>query len=350
MPRGLENRCFNVAEFAAGRLAFTSSSRPPHHLRRAVYESAPDWITEDVSDTPNVTKIDEGKPADVNAISQTPSEASGASAVESASRSVIDQIIADIALDDPEVVKARIAAGQMNFEDFVATTTVMSQADSNALSVPSGYEKLIQAMTLEERRNPLLFRDEPGVDERISRITKAAGADAGVAATFLKDFGSLQRFFAKMQSGGQEGALKESMQMAAEYLANKPRRLHRQKENQNKLLKKAGQKLREKKAVYSAFHRFALEMCWSFVGYFRSVVCSTSQRGTVIVLLLVLSRFSTCIMFFHFFRCLCDSVWARLFPKRATVCRDPNAWQMHLELHRKCCVARQSEREASAEP
>jgi hypothetical protein len=261
VPRGLENRCFNVAGFAAGRLAFTSSSRPPHHLRRAVYESAPDWITEDVSDTPNVTKIDEGKPADVNAISQTPSEASGASAVESASRSVIDQIIADMALDDPEVVKARIAAGQMNFEDFVATTTVMSQADSNALSVPSGYEKLIQAMTLEERRNPLLFRDEPGVDERISRITKAAGADAGVAATFLKDFGSLQRFFAKMQSGGQEGALKESMQMAAEYLANKPRRLRRQKENQNKLLKKAGQELREKKAVYSAFHRFALEMC-----------------------------------------------------------------------------------------
>ena len=125
-------------------------------------------------------------------------------------------------------------------------------------------------------------------------------SDAGVAATFLKDFGSLQRFFAKMQSG-QEGALKESMQMAAEYLANKPRRLRRQKENQNKLLKKAGQELRKKKAVYSAFHRFALEMCWSFVGYFRSVVCSTSQRGTVIVLLLVLSRFSTCIMFFHFF-------------------------------------------------
>ena len=310
LPRGLENRCFNVAEFGAGRLAFTSSSRPPHHLRRAVYESAPDWITEDVSDTPNVTKIDEGKPADVNAISQTPSE-SGASAVESASRSVIDQIIADMALDDPEVVKARIAAGQMNFEDFVATTTVMSQADSNALSVPSGYEKLIQAMTLEERRNPLLFRDEPGVDERVSRITKAAGADAGVAATFLKDFGSLQRFFAKMQSGGQEGALKESMQMAAEYLANKPRRLRRQKENQNKLLKKAGQELREKKAVYSAFHSFAL---------------------------------------LSFFWCLCDSVWARLFPKRATVCRDPNAWQMNLELHRKCCVARQSEREASAEP
>ena len=166
-----------------------------------------------------------------------------------------------MALDDPEVVKARIAAGQMNFEDFVATTTVMSQADSNALSVPSGYEKLIQAMTLEERRNPLLFRDGPGVDERVSRITKAAGADPGVAATFLKDFGSLQRFFAKMQSGGQKGALKESMQMAAEYLANKPRRLRRQKENQNKLLKKAGQELREKKAVYSASHRFALEMC-----------------------------------------------------------------------------------------
>ena len=240
------------------RLAFTSSSsssRPPH-LRRA-YESAPDWITEDVSDTPNgpnVTKIDEANPA-VNAISQTSraSETSEASAVESASRSVIDQIIADMALDDPEVVKARIAAGQMNFEDFVATTTVMSRADSKALSVPSGYEKLIHAMTLEERRNPLLFRDAPDVDERVSRIAEAAGADAGVAATFLKDFGSLQRFFAKMQSGGQKGALKESMQMAAEYLANKPRRLRRQKENQNKLLKKAGQELREKKALYFAF-------------------------------------------------------------------------------------------------
>ena len=168
--------------------------------------------------------------------------------LETASRSLIDQIISDMALDDPDVVKARISSGNMNFEDFVATTTVMTHADSSALSVPSGYEKLIKAMTLEERRNPNLFQaTEPAVDERVSRIASDASVDAGVASTFLKDFGSIQRFFARMQSGGKKGALRESMEMAAEYLADKPRRMRRQQEGKNKLLKKAGQELREKK-------------------------------------------------------------------------------------------------------
>lgn len=103
-------------------------------------------------------------------------------------------------------------------------------------------------MTLEERRNPNLFQaTEPAVDERVSRIASDASVDAGVASTFLKDFGSIQRFFARMQSGGKKGALRESMEMAAEYLADKPRRIRRQKEGKNKLLKKAGQELREKK-------------------------------------------------------------------------------------------------------
>ena len=229
----------------SGRLAFTSSYlHPVNRVSRAVYESAPDWV--DVTESINVTKIDSAKADGLDLTVQT----AEVNAVEGASRSVVDQIISDMKLDDPEVVKARISAGQMNFEDFVATTTVMSQADSNALSVPTGYEKLIQAMTLEERRNPLLFRDsEPGVDERVSRIAKDAEVDTGIASTFLKDFGSVQRFFAKMQSGGKKGALKESMQMAAEYLASKPRRMRRQKEKQNKLLKEAGRELRDKKAI-----------------------------------------------------------------------------------------------------
>ena len=236
----------------AARLAFTPSLSHPRDLRnaaRAIYESAPDWIGE--VDTANVTKID-----DLETHFDSPNENVGittgeteASALETASRSLIDQIISDMALDDPDVVKARISSGNMNFEDFVATTTVMTQADSSALSVPSGYEKLIKAMTLEERRNPNLFQTtEPAVDERVSRIASDASVDAGVASTFLKDFGSIQRFFARMQSGGKKGALRESMEMAAEYLADKPRRMRRQKEGKNKLLKKAGQELREKKA------------------------------------------------------------------------------------------------------
>lgn len=235
----------------ADRLAFTPSlSLAPRDLRnaaKAIYESAPDWIGE--VDTANVTKIDDlethfdSTHENVGTTGET-----GASALETASRSLIDQIISDMALDDPDVVKARISSGNMNFEDFVATTTVMTQADSSALSVPSGYEKLIKAMTLEERRNPNLFQaTEPAVDERVSRIASDASVDAGVASTFLKDFGSIQRFFARMQSGGKKGALRESMEMAAEYLADKPRRIRRQKEGKNKLLKKAGQELREKK-------------------------------------------------------------------------------------------------------
>ena len=236
----------------ADRLAFTPSLRAPRDLRnaaKAIYESAPDWIGE--VDTANVTKIDDLKETHFDSTHEnvgTTTGETGASALETASRSLVDQIISDMALDDPDVVKARISSGNMNFEDFVATTTVMTQADSSALSVPSGYEKLIKAMTLEERRNPNLFQaTEPAVDERVSRIASDASVDAGVASTFLKDFGSIQRFFARMQSGGKKGALRESMEMAAEYLADKPRRMRRQQEGKNKLLKKAGQELREKK-------------------------------------------------------------------------------------------------------
>lgn len=125
----------------AGRLAFTPSlSLAPRDLRnaaKAIYESAPDWIGE--VDTANVTKIDDlethfdSTHENVGTTGET-----GASALETASRSLIDQIISDMALDDPDVVKARISSGNMNFEDFVATTAVMTQADSSALSVPSG--------------------------------------------------------------------------------------------------------------------------------------------------------------------------------------------------------------------
>ena len=53
-----------------------------------------------------------------------------------------------------------------------------------------------------------------------------------------------------MQSGKRNGALQESMQMAAEYLASKPRRTRRHHESKNKMLKKAGQELREKQAEW----------------------------------------------------------------------------------------------------
>ncbi|CAK9066443.1 EF-hand domain-containing protein [Durusdinium trenchii] len=207
-------------------------------IQRAAFESAPDWAS-DASQKPAKATADQGIDGQA----------------DPAQRTVVDRIIADMALDDPDVVAGRISSGKMNFEDFIATTTVMSHADSSALSIPTGYEKMIQAMTLEERRNPLLFQEStPQVEERISRIARDAAADVGVATTFLQDFASIQRFFARMQSGKRNGALQESMQMAAEYLASKPRRTRRHHESKNKMLKKAGQELREKQARRRGFN------------------------------------------------------------------------------------------------
>ena len=139
----------------------------------------------------------------------------------------------------------------MNFEDFVATSMVMTTpSDAGPLgALPTGYEKIILAMTLEERRNPEVFKGTNAQD-RIARVAAQAGMEPQVAKTFLSDFGSIQQFFAKVQQGteGGKGALRQPMQMAAEYIANKPRRMRRSRESQNKMLKEAGKNLRAKKA------------------------------------------------------------------------------------------------------
>ena len=214
--------------WGCSKLAFTS-------LR--AYETAPDWA-----------------PAPEPAPEAPEGGASLSSGLES--RSVIDQIIADMALDPPEAVEQRIAMGRMNFEDFIATSTVMGAGDASALSVPTGYERLVHAMTLQERRDPGQFQGLEGA-RRVQRVAEAAEVDPKVARTFLTDFGSIQSFFAKVQRSGSSGALKEPMRMAAEYLDQQPRRERRMHESKNKMLKRAGQELREKKVgCFQCFLQF----------------------------------------------------------------------------------------------
>ena len=170
---------------------------------------------------------------------------------EPLAQTALDKIVSDMAVDPAEVVGARVSAGRMNFEDFVATSMVMTTpSDAGPLgALPTGYEKIILAMTLEERRNPEVFKGTNAQD-RIARVAAQAGMEPQVAKTFLSDFGSIQQFFAKVQQGteGGKGALRQPMQMAAEYIANKPRRMRRSRESQNKMLKEAGKNLRAKKA------------------------------------------------------------------------------------------------------
>ena len=229
--------------WGCSRLAFTS-------LR--AYETAPDWA-----------------PAPSQAPREAPEEEALSSGLDS--RSVIDQIIAEMALDAPEAVQQRIASGQMNFEDFIATSTVMSGSDASALAVPTGYERLVHAMTLEERRDPRQFRGVSGA-QRVRRVAEAAQVDLQVAETFLTDFGSIQSFFARVQSSGSQGALKEPMRMAAEYLEQQPRRKRRMHESKNKMLKRAGQELREKKAGISyLLHLVAVRIGWIGSGWLVEV-------------------------------------------------------------------------------
>ena len=230
------------------RTTFTSNRILPR-VQRAAYETAPDWAS-DIINKPEKPSTGESAGHTPQAV-QAVQEVKRAQGVQSNQR-VVDQIIAEMAVDAPEVVRARISSGKMNFEDFIATTTVMTDTDSSALSIPTGYEKIVSQMTIDERRDPSLFQESvSGAKERISRIARDAGIDIGITGTFLTDFPSIQRFFAKMQSGGKSGALDESMQMAAEYLASKPRRVRRNHERKNNLLKKAGEELREKQARWT---------------------------------------------------------------------------------------------------
>ena len=196
-------------------------------------ESAPEWAIDDDRAT--------SSPASVAQVQEDPQSV----------QSVLDKIISEMAVDPAEVVAERVSAGRMNFEDFIATSMVMTASENTGplASLPTGYEKIILAMTVEERRHPDRFKG-PGSDERINRLASQAGVEIQLAKTFLSDFGSIQQFFAKVQQGREsgKGALRQSMQMAAEYLADKPRRTRRAQENRNKMLKQAGKELRAKKA------------------------------------------------------------------------------------------------------
>ena len=186
--------------------------------------------------------------------------------IPSPAPTAIDEIIGNMAVDSPEVVRARIAGGDMNFEDFIATTMAMSNTDAGALSLPTGYEQIVAAMTLEERRNPAVFRQD-SASERIAQLSRDAEVNLQLTTTFLQDFGSIQRFFARVQRQPKSGskasaALGESMQMAAEYLAEKPRGQRRAQENRNRLLKKAGRELREKKAQLPCLRQLRNVRSW----------------------------------------------------------------------------------------
>ncbi|CAJ1406223.1 unnamed protein product [Effrenium voratum] len=217
------------------RLAFTGFKPVSRCLQTAVAaETAPPWALDMPRSEPSEPSESERAP------------------IPSPAPTAIDEIIGNMAVDSPEVVRARIAGGDMNFEDFIATTMAMSNTDAGALSLPTGYEQIVAAMTLEERRNPAVFRQD-SASERIAQLSRDAEVNLQLTTTFLQDFGSIQRFFARMQRQPKSGskasaALGESMQMAAEYLAEKPRGQRRAQENRNRLLKKAGRELREKKA------------------------------------------------------------------------------------------------------
>eukprot|EP00439_Symbiodinium_sp_Y106_P001646 s4487_g1.t1 len=209
------------------------------HQGRAAFghESAPDWA-----------QGDQGEQALAAPAIRVPE---APQAQEPPAQTALDKIVSDMAVDPAEVVAARVSTGRMNFEDFVATSMVMTTpSDAGPLgALPSGYEKIILAMTVEERRNPELFKGTDAED-RIARVAAQAGVETLLAKTFVTDFGSIQQFFAEVQHGteGGKGALRQPMQMAAEYLANKPRRMRRARESQNKMLKQAGKSLRAKKA------------------------------------------------------------------------------------------------------
>ncbi|CAE8710274.1 unnamed protein product [Polarella glacialis] len=162
-----------------------------------------------------------------------------------------------IELDEkPEDITARIVRGEMHFEDFYGVALAMSTGEEEAgplAAVPKGYKEIILAMTSEERTRPSLFQGGgPDVAERITRIARAADFAEATVTVFVTDFGSLQKFFAKIATGGAKKKLagqlmEESVQSAAVTLNEKTRKERRLLENKSPLLKEAGAKQRAEK-------------------------------------------------------------------------------------------------------
>lgn len=157
--------------------------------------------------------------------------------------------------ESPEAINARIARGDMHFEDFYGVNQAMQgqldESESALSSVPTGYEKIIQVMTAEERLTPSLFvPDAPMSEMRIERLAKESGVPAGRVATFVRDFGGLQEFFANVVVGGKSrkamatGLLGQSARAMAEKMSNKPRQQRRLHEKRSMFVREAGRELR----------------------------------------------------------------------------------------------------------
>eukprot|EP00416_Gambierdiscus_australes_P044828 CAMPEP_0171095358 /NCGR_PEP_ID=MMETSP0766_2-20121228/43127_1 /TAXON_ID=439317 /ORGANISM="Gambierdiscus australes, Strain CAWD 149" /LENGTH=211 /DNA_ID=CAMNT_0011554155 /DNA_START=228 /DNA_END=864 /DNA_ORIENTATION=+ len=172
---------------------------------------------------------------------------------EDAEQRARDEVLLSMPEEDSKIAAARVARGEMNFEDFFGVSLSLTGSTSvGALpSAPVGYERIIAAMTLAERRTPALFRENgPMVDERVARIAEACGITEVVVSSFVRDFGSIQSFFANTVKGktkrAARGLMAESIGILAKQLSKKPRRERRYFENKNRLLKDAGRELRGK--------------------------------------------------------------------------------------------------------
>eukprot|EP00933_Yihiella_yeosuensis_P042902 TRINITY_DN3757_c0_g1_i2.p1 TRINITY_DN3757_c0_g1~~TRINITY_DN3757_c0_g1_i2.p1 ORF type:complete len:272 (+),score=48.10 TRINITY_DN3757_c0_g1_i2:103-918(+) len=212
---------------------------------RFAYEVAPSWALDSAEEVKPRERID----AKVK-IDHEDEEAAIASARE--------EILRNMKIEEKEVAEARIQRGEMHFEDFLCISMSM-RYDIKDFKVPNGYEKIITAMTLEERTSPWLFKlDEPTSDERIARITEASKLSQPVVSVFLRDFGSLQAFFARVAGGTARKQIagemvKETAKIGAEKLADKTRRTRRHLESKSTALREAGKELRAKKSAERGF-------------------------------------------------------------------------------------------------
>lgn len=159
--------------------------------------------------------------------------------------------------EDPVEIRARIARGDMHFEDFWALHRVMSNSGGFSgggpiRDIPGGFEAIIESMTPEERFDPQLFRTaDVACEDRISRIASAVDIDRDYVATFLTDFGTIQSFFSKVSGAkSKKGIVREltdeAAEAAVEHMADKPRKARRKLEQASPLYKEVNAKKRSK--------------------------------------------------------------------------------------------------------
>jgi len=268
------------------------SARGPCTACRAGMENAPPWALEQAG-------LKDAAPAEAEVVGMP---RAGANFGQEVSQERIQAAAAESGVDldeDPAKIRARIHRGQMHFEDFLGVARSIDEnelREDSGLSVPTGYQSIILAMTPQERLSPWLFSkqrarpdgagngaDLPGsattskdrtneaapsesalasptdctAAARISRIAKEARVSEQTVETFVSDFGSIQAFFAnaaksRSKKKAVRALIKDSARSAAKNLASSSRRQRRDMEKQSKLLKDAGAELRAEQAKSSA--------------------------------------------------------------------------------------------------